>query len=259
MVTMSKAFQIFDSNIRGMKQHLQLMDASLVNADKICRIAASKKSANTIGDALKSIEIYPQLNTPCRTRDISRTFITARVKVHEQAIVDLYRYFMYYLLNLIKEFMTIAPIRLLKGVAASSENQIPYLDILSHNKSELIEIMSKAVLKRFENERSTQKILKKLLTFSGINLNEKVKQEALLCLNIRHLIIHNNSKADETFIKMNNGFVQINRRNKLLINYELSSKAIKIVYTLCSEIDNKLIEKQLLNPIKAANTQEEII
>ncbi len=235
------------------------MDASLVNADKICRLAAKKKSAGTIGDALKSIEIYPQLNTPCRARDISRTFITARVKVHEQAIVDLYRYFMYYLLNLIKEFMTIAPIRLLKGVAASSENQIPYLDILSHNKNELIEIMSKAVLKRFENERSTQKVLKRLLTFSGISLNETVKQEALLYLNIRHLIIHNNSKADETFIKMNNGFVKINSRNKLVINYELSSRAIQTVYTLCSEMDNKLIEKQLLNPIITASIQEENI
>lgn len=259
MATMSKAFQIFDSNIRGLKQHLQLMDASLVNADKICRLAAKKKSADTIGDALKSTDIYPQLNTPCKARDISRTFITARVKVHEQAIVDLYRYFMYYLLNLIKEFMDIAPTRLLRGVAASSENQISYLDILSHNRNELIEIMSKAVLKRFENERSTQKILKKLLTFSGININEKVKQDALLCLNIRHLIIHNNSKADETFIRMNNDFAQINSRNKLVINYDLSSKAIKIVYALCLEIDNKLLEKQLLNPIKTASTQEEII
>ena len=42
MSTISKAFQVFKSNIRGMKQHLQLMDASLVNADKICRLAAKK-------------------------------------------------------------------------------------------------------------------------------------------------------------------------------------------------------------------------
>ena len=34
------------------------MDASLGNADKICRLAAKEKSAETIGDALKSIEIY---------------------------------------------------------------------------------------------------------------------------------------------------------------------------------------------------------
>jgi len=72
-------------------------------------------------------------------------------------------------------------------------------------------------------------------------------------LNIRHLIIHNNSKADEKFIKMNEGFIKINSRNKLVINYELSSNAIQTIYTLCSEIDNKLLEKKLLNPIANPN------
>ncbi len=254
MATMSKAFQIFESNVKGMKQHLQLMDASLVNATKICHNAAKNNSIKTIADALKSKEDYPQLNTPCKPIDIGRTFKTARTKIHEQAIVELYRCYMSYLLNLIKEFLTIAPTRLLRGAAANQDNKMSYEDILLHyDNNELIEIMSKAILRRLENARDTQGLLQKILKFSGINIDEQTRKRALLYLNIRHLIIHNNSKADEKFIKMNEGFIKINSRNKLVINYELSSNAIQTIYTLCSEIDNKLLEKKLLNPIANPN------
>ena len=253
MATKSKAFQIFVSKIKEMKRHLQLMDASLGNADKICRLAAKEKSAETIGDALKSIEIYPQLNTPCRTRDISRTFITARIKVHEQAVVDLYSYYMVYLFNLIKELMTIDPITLIREIAPNQDYKMSYEDILSHSRNELIEIMSKVVLKKLEGIRDTKKVLQKIIKFTGITLSEKIMEEALVYLNIRHLIIHNSSKADDAFMQMNNGFVQIKNKNKLVINYELSSKAIQTVFSLCSEIDNKLLEKKLLNPIANPN------
>lgn len=257
MATMSKAFQIFDSNIRGMKQHLQLIDASLVNADKICRNAAKSNSVKTIADALKSQENYPQLNTPCKPIDIGRTFKTARTKIHEQAIVELYKCYMTYLLNLIKEFLTIAPTRLLRGAAASQDNKMSYEDILLHyDNNELIEIMSKGVLRRLENARDTQGLLQKILKFSGISINEQTKKRALLYLNIRHLIIHNNSKADEKFIRMNDGLVKINSRNKIVLNYELSSNAIQTISALCSEIDEKLLEKKLLNPVMTHDKTE---
>ena len=96
-------------------------------------------------------------------------------------------------------------------------------------------------------------MLQKIIKFTGITLSEKIMEEALVYLNIRHLIIHNSSKADDAFMQMNNGFVQIKNKNKLVINYELSSKAIQTVFSLCSEIDNKLLEKKLLNPIANPN------
>ena len=257
MATMSKAFQIFDSNVRGMKQHLQLMDASLVNANKICHSVAKDKSVKTIADALKSSVDYPQLNTPCKTKDINRTFITARIKVHEQAIVDLYSYYMAYLFNLTKEFMTINTVTLIREVAPNQNNKMSYEDILSHSRNELIEIMSKVLLKQLEGIRDTKKVLQKIIKYSGITLTEKVLEEALVYLNIRHLIIHNGAKADDAFIKMNNGLVQIKNKNKLVINYELSSKAIQTVFSLCSEIDNKLLEKKLLNPVATSNKKGE--
>ena len=70
--------------------------------------------------------------------------------------------------------------------------------------------------------------------------------------------------AELTTKKDNRGyFVKILKQNIMDalkgINYELSSRAIQTVYTLCSEMDNKLIEKQLLNPIITASIQEENI
>lgn len=245
MATMSKAFQIFDGNIRGMKQHLQLMDASLVNADKICRNIARGKTVKTIANALKSSEDYPQLNIPCKPIDIGRTFKTARTKIHEQAIVDLYRYFSYYLLNLIEEFIKSDPMPLLDSVAKNKDNTLTFSEILTNNnnKSELIRLMAGKIFRRFESERSTKGLLDKIKAYSKIDIDES---KALVYLEIRHLIIHRNSKIDQHFAEIDTtGLVPI-VNGKVKMDYALSSNAIITVYELCQEIDRKLLEKGMI-------------
>ena len=245
---MSKAFQIFDSNIRGLKQHLQLIDASLVNANKICRNAAKHNSVETIADALKSREDYPLLNTPCKTIDINRTFITARTKIHEQAIIDLYRYFSSYLLNLIEEFIKSDPMPLLESVAKNKDNTLTFSEILTNNnKAELIKLMAEKIFRRFENARSTKGLLDKIISYSDIDISDE--SNALVYLEIRHLIIHHNSKVDQRFAEINaNGLVPI-VNGKVKLDYSLSSNAINTVYALCQEIDEKLLEKGMVTNV----------
>ena len=92
----SKSFQSFDGKIRSLKQHLQLADVVLTNANKVC----SKNAGNgkTIADTLSSsLATHAQLNIPNESIDISRTFATSRKKLNEQAIIELYAIFSDYL------------------------------------------------------------------------------------------------------------------------------------------------------------------
>lgn len=75
-----------------------------------------------------------------------------------------------------------------------------------------------------------------------INITQDLKRKALLYLEIRHLIIHNNSKADEKFAQMNNeGLVSVNTSNrKITINFTLVNSAINSVFALCKAIDQDL-------------------
>ena len=86
-------------------------------------------------------------------------------------------------------------------------------------------------------------MLKKFIKTANINIPVIVQQEALVYLEIRHLIIHNNSKADAKFNAMNNaGLVKVNNSTKrIAINYTLTNSAIDAVNLLCSTIDSELI------------------
>ncbi|MCH5332084.1 MAG: hypothetical protein J1E33_06755, partial [Alistipes sp.] len=99
---------------------------------------------------------------------------------------------------------------------------------------------------RFENEQSTPKLLERILAYTKINIDDDIKKDALLYLEMRHLIIHNRSKADENFIIISQNKINIPKDKKLPLNYEISSKAIEQVSTLCHTIDKELIEKKMV-------------
>lgn len=242
----TKAFQVFDGQLRTLKQHLQLVDISLALTNKMC--LANKESGWTIAKALNTDEqTHPQLNMPCVQIDIQRTFASSRIKFNEQAIIDLYRYFSNYIANIIEEFVRTNPMPLLDSVANNKDNTLTFKEVLKAGSFDsIVTQMSQKIYRRFENERSTTNLLNKIISYSDIKINEAIKNESLIYLEIRHLIIHNNSKADTNFKGINNNLVAIKNGNKIALNYELTTKAINTVYTLCKEIDSKLIQKNMV-------------
>lgn len=244
----SKSWQSFDGRIRMLKQHLQLSDLAITLANKKANSVTDngKKIAEVLGG---SLDTHRQLNIPNRKTDIRRTFITSRNKMHEQAIVELYREFSNYFANIISEIERKNPKRFLSILSNDSEKGIKYQDIISiGNYNALINEMATRVFRTLENKRSTKDLLQTIIKTTKINVDNDTLETALAYLEIRHLIIHNNTKADAKFQRLpKHDVVSINMNSKkIILNYDVTNKAINAIFRLCKKVDDELISKQLV-------------
>lgn len=245
-VSHTKAFQIFSSGIRQLGQHIQLLDASLLLADR--KTAGANPPLPTLAEALDfTTKRYPRLNIPNTHKERNRVIAYSRSKLHEQAIIDLYRLFSEYIRNLIVEFIHVNPSQLLETVARNKDNTMTFDQILKLGDIDSIkEEMARIIFRRFESERSTKELLKKILSYSGITIDDEIITDALLYLEIRHLIIHNASKADSNFIVLDTSHkVKLNSNNKFMLTFSLSKSAIYSVGLLCEKVDTELIKANL--------------
>lgn len=224
------------------------MDVSLTRANKQC----SKHSGNgkLIVETLNaSIVSHPQLNIPNQRKDISRTFTTSRKKLNEQAIIELYAYFSDYLSSVVRELENTRPQQILSLVPADADTSLKYKDIFMLGSYQaILDEIAKRVYRALEDERSTPKLLKRFIKTTKLNVPNGLQEDALTYLEVRHLIIHANSRADAKFHALNQrNLVKVNPTNQMLtINYAMTSAAIDKVVELCKKLDNELIIKGLI-------------
>lgn len=243
----TRSLQIFDDKIRVLKQHLQLSDLALTMANKACTKAKGnkKKIYETLGAKPNT---HTQLNHPNEEIDIKRTFITSRNKLNEQAIVDLYGLFSLYIYSLVKELSHKDPKKILGLMSNKTESSLKYPEIIDLGSYDaIIDEMASRIYRSLEDERSTPKLLQRFINFTKMQIATDLKDDALLYLEIRHLIIHNSSKTDAKFIKMNKeDKVKIKKNNKIDLCYDLSNTAINKIFELCHKIDGELVRLKLL-------------
>lgn len=244
---MTKSWQIFDGKMRNLKQHLQLMDLALTQAKKVCD--SNKNKDKKIADVLTTnAHQYLQLNIPNEAKEISRVIAFSRKKLNEQAFIELYRLFSDYLLNTIRDLSHLAPNKLLEVINTKNDRTLSFKELIElGNYDAILEKMAQKVYRTLENQRSTPKLLDKILSITDIHIDNEIKEEALLYLQVRHLIIHNNSKADDDFVSQNgNEIVKIKADRSISFTYLLTNKAITTVFRLCKMLDDKLIEKGIV-------------
>ena len=66
-------------------------------------------------------------------------------------------------------------------------------------------------------------------------------------LNIRHFIIHNNSKVDKEFFDKYKNKLQISLNGKVPTDYQSFQKALQVIYDYIKTIDQQLILKHFIN------------
>ena len=244
----SRSFQSFDGKTRSLKQHLQLMDVSLTRANKHC--AKYSGNGKLIAETLKvTTASHPQLNIPNQSKDISRTFATSRKKLNEQAIIELYANFSDYLSSVIRELENTRPQQILSIVPPNSDTFLTYKDVfIIGSYPAILDEIAKKVYRSLEDERSTPKLLKRFIKTTKLNVPVNLQEDALTYLEVRHLIIHANSKADSKFHSLNQrNLVTVNPTNQMLtINYSMTSAAIDKVVELCKKLDDELVRNGLL-------------
>jgi len=187
---------------------------------------------------------YPTLNQP--SKEHLRIFNYTRSKNVEFAVIDLFNAFTSYLKGITSEMYNHNPIQI--AGKAQDNGVLTFIEIVNLGSFENIqEEMVNRIFRKLEDERSTTKLLDKILSHTKIVIDENVKANALMYLEMRHLFIHNSGKADEKFTASYGTKIQIKSDGKLPTNFEVISEGINAVSALIEKIDLFLIKNSLVN------------
>lgn len=245
----SKSWQRFEGKLRNLKQYLQLMDLALKLSNKRCN--KKKNDGISVGVALGAKnDSHRQLNNPNLPKEISRTFIAARKQLNEQAFVELHCLFSDYISHVVSEMSHGAPSRLLDILGKDTERTIGFVEIIKLGSYDsIIDEMAKRIFRVLENMRSSTQMMQKLCKIADIQIDDKLLESALIYIDVRHLIIHNDSVVDDKFlVRDKEGLIPLNGK-KLSLKYEITNKASNTIYEICRKIDEQLINNKLV-PIR---------
>lgn len=237
----SKEFQKFRSKIDYLYQHLQVVDASIKNTTNWLDNYSVKSKSISVALGLIDSD-YPNLNHP--VKNYKRIFSYTRARNSEYSIIELYNAFTCYLKDILKGMYENEPIKIVGKVATRN---LTFVDIVNLGTFDKVsEKMIKEVFRMLEDEKSTPKLLDKILNHTSIVLNPSLKNEALMYLEMRHMIIHNDGKADERFVKNYNNLITIRADKKLATTFNVVNSAMKVVFELTDTIDKYLTSKNYL-------------
>jgi hypothetical protein len=237
----SKSFQKFRSRVEYLNQHLQIIDASLLTTSRLLNKVEDK--SDIISSSLNlDGEIYDLLNHP--VNDKLRIINYSRSKNSEYAIIELYNAFSNYLKDLLIEFYQKDPEKIAGKAAGQS---LSFNDIVGLGSYENIsqKIIS-VVFRKLENKRSTVKLLDGILSHTKIELDNNLKTKGLMYLEVRHLIIHSNCKADDEFKRKYDQLIQIKADGKVPMKFDIVNDAIESLINLAKSIDKTLINENFI-------------
>jgi hypothetical protein len=185
-ITESKSHQKLRSRMQYLCIHLQTVDAALLVASRV--ISKNEKPKATISQALQCPSTkYTELNHPVSEQD--RILSYSRARNSKYAIIALYTHFTEYLQGILGEMYEHKPL-LVVGKAPPTYS-IAFAEVVKLGSFEsLSEHMVSRVFRSLEDERSTKKLLDRILSYTGVEIDEAVKNKVLGYLEMRHIFVH---------------------------------------------------------------------
>ena len=242
-MTQSKSHQKLCSRTQYLRQHLEAVDAALSLLRRECK--DSTNSGKTI-DGLLPKKKYESLSHPVKQE--ARIINYSRAQNIESAIITLYRYFTEYLQSLLAELYETKPMLVVNKTA--ERFNMSFVDIVKAGSFEdLSEKMIKQVFRSLEEQRSTPKLLEKMLKGTDADVASSIQREALKYLEMRHLFVHGDGCADGAYANNYGADFCLVVGDKLPRNFETAEGAITAVEKLCGAIDSEMLDKGLVNPV----------
>lgn len=238
----SKSFQRFNGRFVTLQQHSQTINVSL---NKLFNtLQPMRSNGKTISQNLKlSTEKYPKLNIP--STEYSRVINFSRRETNDYCFLELFNLFSYYMKDILKEMYLLHP----KSITQKCNKEITYSKISEFvSIDELVDYMIDDIFKELESIRSTQKLVKRILNHTKAVIPQNVSDDALMYLNIRHLIIHNDSKIDSEFYEKYKNKLSISLNGKVPTDYSVFQSALESIYNYVKAIDVELISRNFVNP-----------
>jgi len=228
----SKPLQKLRNRIEQEKQNLQVMDVALIKAHKVAA-KASGSFARVMG---YDEEKYDQLHIPANQS--SRLLAQAKNANYKAAIIGLYSIWTDYMRELLALLYDTNP----HQIAAKAPGELKFTEIINLGDYEKIKKkIIDDVFRVIENERSTKKLLEKIIKHTNVSINGAAKTKALAYLEMRHLFIHKGGLVDEPYVKLYGAITPCKEGWKLPTRFFVVQNAYAAVVELCSELDRLLI------------------
>jgi hypothetical protein len=219
--------------------YLEAMDAAARIAFNI--LGRQKNHGKTFSEALPiNCNGYAKLNHPSDHR--ARIYGFCKSKNYKNAIIETYAAFSEYMKNILKEMYETAPIQVVgksKKILNLQFHEIVNLGDFESIKNKMIA----DVFRSLENERSTIKLIDKIIDGTGVSITDYDKNAVLPYLEMRHLFMHNNGKIDEKFESNYGAAFGLNKNNKVPTNYDNASKAILETSKFVKKLDQELLNQ----------------
>lgn len=168
----------------------------------------------------------------------------------ELAIQLLYPHFTEYLRLLLKEMYDVSPLEIVSKAQGMNKAQASFRfdEIVRLGSYEAIcDHMVDQVFRSLESQRNTRKLLDKILDNTEVEIDQLVFRDAMMYLDMRHLIVHNTSLVDEVFEQRYGSTLNTKAGDKLKVDMGVAKRAVKTVEGLCIQVDRGLIAKGLIH------------
>lgn len=248
----SRSYQRFRSRLEYLEQHMQVVDLCIRLA--LDATKASPPDQTILGALGVEHARYGRLRHP--VGEGPRLFNFSRSQNFEHAIVALYRYFGEYLRGVLEEMYSKDPLAIVGKVqgAALQFHELVELGSYEAVTARMVDI----TFRRLEDERSTTKMLDRLLSHTRVQISDDVRTSALCYLEMRHLFIHNNGRCDGVFAKHHGAKFGVVSGDPLPTDYRTVCAAIAAVTKLLHAIDADLLRTKLvpLRTLGSSTTQQ---
>lgn len=156
----------------------------------------------------------------------------------ELAIQLLYPHFTEYLRSLLREMYDVRPL----DVVGKAQASIRFDEVVRLGSYEAIcEHMINQVFRNLEGRRNTRKLLSKVLEKTGVEVDRGILQDAMMYMDMRHLIVHNFSLIDEAFEQSYGSILGVKAGHRLKVDLSTAKRALGAVEHLCLQVDHGLV------------------
>lgn len=240
----SKSHQRLRSRIQYLLTHLEIMDASIRVTIQNLKVGGDNGVliSKTIG---VDCSRYKELDHPLT--EVDRITNHSRSKNSESAIISAYTHFAEYLQGILTEMYEYNPLLVVGKAVGNHTLTFPEIVKLG-DFAQLSSYMVSQVFRSLENERSTRRLLDRILANTGAKVAEKLVEDALSYLEMRHIFIHGAGIADELFVHQFGAKFSLNVGDKLPSDFVTSKATIEAVSKLCQAVDSELLKAGVLKP-----------
>lgn len=241
------SLQQYRSAVDFLQTHLQLLDASLLQTIKTLKSVEDQERDINLALGLDKAK-YNRLNHPTRQHFV--IIRHSQKKNIEFAILRLFNLFTNYLQGITAEMFYKNPMLVVGKAIVNKTGEdkhnvfMPYAEIVRLGSYESIqEKMIATIFRSFEEQKSTTKLLDKILENTKASIPTTVTDEALKYLEMRHLFVHNQGKADHKYSQKYGAKFnpKLKERSELPAKFETFANALKAVTKLVTTIDSQLI------------------